>query len=154
MSFIDDILMATTDYWPAQKRMKKELQQEMPNVKHGDSMKDTPYDRANAFSTGLLFMNMYPMFENGWDTKRAANLGKVYEYGRALVPTSYDFSTRWEDAKRDTMNNEAAYKIWDQIQAKEPGRKLTETEMKDMGKMYAKGLLSDEAINKMLFGKK
>jgi hypothetical protein len=130
-------------YWDAQKKMKADLVGEV-GAKSYDSMRDSEYDRAQAFATALLYKQMNPD-ESDLGTRL---VGRIYENASALMPLmgkgapGFGIMDYINDAARDIKNNEAAYNYWNAMNRKSDDFSLTEDQIKDLGKQYAKGLLS------------
>ena len=128
------------DYWPEQQAMKDRLEKKIPNVQPGDSMKDTQYDRSQAFATGLLFRQMNP------DTPRpiVSLLGNAYESVQAINNSGgWSEQQRNADAWRDIGHNEASYDFWDALQTRQPGVSFTPDQIDELGIDYGQGLLSN-----------
>ena len=131
------------EYAKTQGQMKTDLEHEIPGVQPGDAMRDTPWDRAQAFSTALQFVNQHPHIP----LPLTKLIGRAYENSQVLLPfigkgaTNYGFADRMKDAIRDIKHNEEAYRYWEQLQEQHPGSLLSYEQMKDLGKKYEQGLL-------------
>ncbi len=132
------------EYLDEQKIMKDTLEAQM-GAKGYASMYDTPYDRAQGFSTGLLARQKFPE-ANGLMANIA---GGLYE-GRQTIKHIYDgfkngsdftLGQRWEDMLRDMRNNAAAYRYYDE-QGIAP--EMSDEEIMSLGRRYGEGSLFDE----------
>jgi len=132
-------------YWDAQDIMKNELQYNHPDLetKSGDAMRDSKWDRAQAFATALLFREMFPERS----TEETKGVGRAYEYGSGIVNSllhdKYSTEEKMLDAYRDVKNNEAAYDFYDKIKENVDGvtPELDWDQMIELGKLYATGRL-------------
>jgi len=132
------------EYLDEQKRMKDALEAQM-GAKGYASMYDTPYDRAQGFSTGLLARQRFPEAN-----QLTANLvGGLYEQGQTIkhiyngLKNGSDFTVmqRYGDMLRDMQNNAAAYRYYDE-QGITP--EMSAEEIMSLGRRYGEGSLFDE----------
>jgi hypothetical protein len=118
------------NYLEEQQKMKDDLVKEMEAPAYA-STKDTPYDRAQGFATGLLAMRDFPEF-----SAANANLfGSAFEDAQGMAYGN------WEDVARDKANNLAAYKWYEEQRKRDPNFTMSEEDMKWLGQLYSKGLL-------------
>ena len=131
-------------YLSEQEQMKAALAQQM-NAEGYASMYDTPYDRAQGFSTGLLARQRFPEANQ----LMANSVGSGYEGLQTLYHLGKDFANgsrftpeqRYEDMLRDMQSNAAAYRYYDE-QGITP--EMSAEEIMSLGKRYGEGSLFDE----------
>ena len=131
-------------YLSEQKQMKTALAKQM-NAEGYASMYDTPYDRAQGFSTGLLARQRFPEANQ----LMANSVGSGYEGLQTLYHLGKDFVNgsdftamqRYGDMLRDMQNNAAAYRYYDE-QGITP--EMSAEEIMSLGKRYGEGSLFDE----------
>lgn len=131
-------------YLDEQKIMKDTLEAQM-GAKGYASMYDTPYDRAQGFSTGLLARQKFPEAN-----ELMANItGGLYEQGQTIkhiyngLTNGSDFTAiqRYQDMLRDMQSNADAYRYYDE-QGITP--ETSAEEIMSLGRRYAEGSLFDE----------
>lgn len=131
-------------YLSEQEQMKTALAQQM-NAESYASMYDTPYDRAQGFSTGLLARQRFPeanqltsnLVGSGYEGLQTLyHLGKDFVNGSRFTPEQ-----RYEDMLRDMQSNAAAYRYYDE-QGITP--EMSAEEIMSLGRRYGEGSLFDE----------
>jgi hypothetical protein len=131
-------------YLEEQDQMKTALAEQM-NAEGYASMYDTPYDKAQGFSTGLLARQRFPEANQ----LMANSVGSTYEGLQTLYRLGKDFvngsrftpEQRYEDMLRDMQSNAAAYRYYDE-QGITP--KMSAQEIMNLGIRYGEGSLFDE----------
>lgn len=125
-------------YRQADKKMKVQIEAEMKPKESYASMKDTPYDKAQAFATSLKFHQMFPNTSD-LETNLAGAAHEAASGAKAYAEGSGRFGLMdyIDDYNRDRENNRAADAFWEWMKKEnDVTPELTDEQIIELGKLY------------------